>query len=77
MPVYVILDQFNKCEGTRSLNDIFNFKESKKSLTTDSVMVVLLDWFSECEETISLDDIFTFRDSEKNLTMDFVGVPFS
>jgi hypothetical protein len=61
----------------RSLDNLFIFKESKKSLTMDSVRDVILDQFNECEETISLDDIFTFRDSEKNLTMDFVGVPFS
>jgi hypothetical protein len=37
MPVDDILDQFNKCEGTRSLDDLFNFRESEKSLTMDSV----------------------------------------
>jgi hypothetical protein len=34
--VDVLLDQFNECEGTKSLDDIFNFRESKKSLTMDS-----------------------------------------
>jgi hypothetical protein len=34
-----ILDQFNECEGTRSLDDLFNFRESEKSLTMDSVGV--------------------------------------
>jgi hypothetical protein len=24
----VLLDQFNECEGTKSLGDLFNFKES-------------------------------------------------
>jgi hypothetical protein len=33
--VDVLLDQFNECEGTRSLDDLFNFRESKKSLTMD------------------------------------------
>jgi len=33
----VLLDQFNKCEETRSLDHLFNFKESEKSLTMDSV----------------------------------------
>jgi hypothetical protein len=37
MPVDVLLDQFNECEGTRSLDDIFNFRESEKSLTMDSM----------------------------------------
>jgi hypothetical protein len=35
----VLLDQFNECEGIRSLNDLFNFRESEKSLTMDSVGV--------------------------------------
>jgi hypothetical protein len=77
MPVDVFLDQFNECEGTRSLDDLFNFKESEKSLTMDSVGDVLLDQFNECERTRSLDDLFNFRESEKSLTMDSVGVPFS
>jgi hypothetical protein len=74
---YVHLDQFNKCEGTRSLNDIFNFRESEKRLTIDSIRYVLLDQFNECEGTRSLDDLFNFRDFEKSLTMDSMGVPFS
>jgi hypothetical protein len=36
MPVDVLLDQFNECEGTRSLDDLFNFREFEKSLTMDS-----------------------------------------
>jgi hypothetical protein len=36
MLVDVLLDQFNECEGTRSLNDLFNFREFEKSLTMDS-----------------------------------------
>jgi hypothetical protein len=36
MPVDVLLDQFNECEGTRSLDDLFNFRESEKRLTMDS-----------------------------------------
>jgi hypothetical protein len=39
MPVDVLLDQFNECEGTRSLDDLFNFRESEKSLTMDSMGV--------------------------------------
>jgi hypothetical protein len=39
MLVDVLMDQFNECEGTRSLNDLFNFSESEKSLTMDSVGV--------------------------------------
>jgi hypothetical protein len=62
---------------TRSLNNIFIFKEFEKSLTMDSVRNVLLDQFNECEETRSLDHLFNFRESEKSLTMDSVGVPFS
>jgi hypothetical protein len=77
MPVDVFLNQFNECERTRSLGDIFNFKESEKSLTMDSIGDVLLDQFNECEGTRSLDNIFNFRESKKSLTMDFVGVPFS
>jgi hypothetical protein len=77
MPVDVLLYQFNKCEGTRSLDDLFNFKESEKSLTMNSVGVVLLDQFNECEGTWSLGDLFNFKESEKSLTMDSVGVPFS
>jgi hypothetical protein len=34
--VDVLLDQFNECEGTRSLDDLFIFRESEKSLTMDS-----------------------------------------
>jgi hypothetical protein len=77
MAVDVLLDQFNECEGTRSLNDLFNFKESKKRLTMDSIGDVLLDQFNECEGTRSLDDLFNFRESKKSLTMDSMGVPFS
>jgi hypothetical protein len=33
----VLLDQFNECERIRSLDDLFNFRESEKRLTTDSV----------------------------------------
>jgi hypothetical protein len=35
----VLLDQFNECEETRSLGNLFNFRESKKSLTMDSMGV--------------------------------------
>jgi hypothetical protein len=35
----VLLDQFNECEETRSLKHLFNFRDSKKSLTMDSVGV--------------------------------------
>jgi len=35
----IILDQFNECERIRSLDDLFNFRESEKSLTMDSVGV--------------------------------------
>jgi hypothetical protein len=62
---------------TRSLDNLFIFKESEKSLTMDSIRDVLLDQFNECEETRSLDNLFNFRESEKSLTMDSVGVPFS
>jgi hypothetical protein len=36
MPVDILLDQFNECEGTRSLDDLFNFRDSEKRLTMDS-----------------------------------------
>jgi hypothetical protein len=62
---------------TISLNNLFIFKESEKSLTMDSVRDVLLDQFNECEETRSLGHLFNFRESEKSLTMDSMGVPFS
>jgi hypothetical protein len=62
---------------TISLDNLFIFKESEKSLTMDSVRDVLLDQFNECEGTRSLDNIFNFRESEKSLNMDSVGVPFS
>jgi hypothetical protein len=39
MLVHVLLDQFNECEETRSLDDILNFRESEKRLTMDSVGV--------------------------------------
>ena len=77
MPVDVFLDQFNECERTRSLDDLFNFKESEKRLTMDSVWDVLLDQFDECERTRSLGYLFNFRESEKRLTMDSMGVSFS
>jgi hypothetical protein len=35
----VLLDKF-KCEITRSLNNLFNFSESEKSLTMDSMGVL-------------------------------------
>jgi hypothetical protein len=35
----ILLDQFNECEETSSLDDIFNFREFEKSLTMDSVGV--------------------------------------
>jgi hypothetical protein len=62
---------------TRSLSYFFNFKESEKSLTMDSVRNVLLDHFNECERIRSLDNLFNFRESEKSLTMDSGGVSFS
>jgi hypothetical protein len=48
---------------TRSLNNIFIFKDPEKRLTMDSVRDVLLDPFNECEETRSLNDLFNFRES--------------
>jgi hypothetical protein len=33
----VLLDQFNECEGTSSLDDIFDFREFEKGLTMDSM----------------------------------------
>ena len=33
----ILLDHFNECERIRSLGDLFNFRESEKSLTMDSV----------------------------------------
>jgi hypothetical protein len=72
----ILLDQFNECEGTISLDNLFIFREFEKSLTMDSVGNVLLDQFNECEGTRSLDKILIFRESEKSLTMDSVGVPF-
>jgi hypothetical protein len=35
----VLLDQFNECEETGSLGHLFNFRESEKCLTMDSVGV--------------------------------------
>jgi hypothetical protein len=61
---------------TRSLDNLFIFKESEKSLTMDFVRDVLMDQFNECEETRSLNHLFNFRESEKILTMDSMGVPF-
>ena len=62
---------------TRSLGYFFNFKESEKILTMDSIRNVLLDHFNECERIRSLDDLFNFRESEKSLTMDSRRVSFS
>jgi hypothetical protein len=62
---------------TRSLDYFFNFKESEKSLTMDSVRNILLDHFNECERIRSLGNLFNFRESEKSLTMDSGGVSFS
>jgi hypothetical protein len=62
---------------TRSLCYFFNFKESEKSLTMDSVRNVLLDHFNVCERIRSLGDLFNFRESEKSLTMDSGGASFS
>jgi hypothetical protein len=42
MPLDVLLDQFNECEGTRSVDDILNFRKSKKSLTMDFMGVHFL-----------------------------------
>jgi hypothetical protein len=61
---------------TISLDNLFIFKESEKSLTMDSVSNIVLDQFNECERIRSLDNLFNFRESEKILTMDSVGVPF-
>ena len=36
---YVLLDQFNECEGKRSLDNLFNCREFGKSLNMDSVGV--------------------------------------
>jgi hypothetical protein len=36
----VLLDHFNECEETRSLDHLFTFRESEKSLTMDSVGVL-------------------------------------
>jgi hypothetical protein len=57
---------------TRSLNNLFIFREFEKILTMDFVKVVFLGHFNECEETRSLKDLFNFRESEKSLTMDSV-----
>jgi hypothetical protein len=38
----VLLDQFNECEETSSLGDIFTFREFEKRLTMDSVGVPFL-----------------------------------
>jgi hypothetical protein len=62
---------------TRSLGHFFIFKESKKSLTMDSIRNILLDQFNECERIRSLDDLSNFRESEKSLTVDSMGVSFS
>jgi hypothetical protein len=62
---------------TRSLGLFFNFKESEKRLTMDSIRNVLRDHFNECERIRSLGDLFNFRESEKSLTMDSRGVSFS
>ena len=35
----VLMDHFNECERIRSLGDLFNFRESEKRLTMDSVGV--------------------------------------
>jgi hypothetical protein len=35
----VLLGHFNECEETRSLDDLFNFRESEKRLTMDSMGV--------------------------------------
>jgi hypothetical protein len=61
----------------RSLGYFFNFKESEKSLTMDSIRNVLLDHFNECERIRPLGNLFNFRESEKSLTMDSGGVSFS
>jgi hypothetical protein len=61
----MFFEPINECERTRSLDDLFNFKESEKSLTMDSVEDVLLDQFNECEGTRSLDYLFNFRESER------------
>jgi hypothetical protein len=66
MPVDVFMDQFNECERRRSLGDIFNFKESEKSLIMESIGDVLLDNFNECERTRSLSDIFNFRSLKRD-----------
>jgi hypothetical protein len=77
MPVDVFSEPINECERTRSLDDLFNFKESENILSMDSVGDVLMDQFNDCERTRSLNNLFNFRVSEKSLTMDFVGVTFS
>jgi hypothetical protein len=53
---------FNECEGTRSLDDLFNFRESEKRLTIGSMGDVLMDQFNECEGTRELTDLFNFRE---------------
>jgi hypothetical protein len=57
---------------TRSLESFFNFKESEKILTMESVWCVLLNQFNECEGIRSLDDLFNFKESEKSLTMNSI-----
>jgi hypothetical protein len=42
MPVEFLLDEFNEYDRTRSLKDLFNFRESERSLTMDSVGVPFL-----------------------------------
>jgi hypothetical protein len=37
--INVLLDHFNECEIKMSLDDLFNFRQSEKSLTMDSVGV--------------------------------------
>jgi hypothetical protein len=38
----ILLDQFNECEETMSLNNLLNFRESEKRLTMDSMGVHFL-----------------------------------
>jgi hypothetical protein len=61
---------------TISLDDLFIFKESEKSLTMEFVRGILLDQFNECEETMSLNNLLNFREFEKSLTIDSMGVHF-
>jgi hypothetical protein len=71
----VLLDHFNECERIRSLGDLFNFRESKKSLTMDSVGVpFFVNLISHARKRVKIMLENTLLENRSSLEYTFVRI---